>query len=160
MTKSRHLITPRGEQLRYFEEHVMEPSDGCRIWPYPLNSSGYGRITVDGRLQTVHALTCERWRGPRPFPKAEAAHSCGVSSCWAGEHLRWATSKENHADKIDHGTVNRGEANGRAKLTVDDVKTIKRLRSEGRSVSELAAEYGVSRTHLHAVLSGRKWSWL
>jgi hypothetical protein len=57
----------------------------------------------------------------------------------------------------------RGERNGRAarKLTDDQVK---RIRSEyakgGASLSALGDRYGVSRSAIHLIVTGRNWGWL
>lgn len=136
----------------------MEPSDGCRIWPYTL-AKGYGQLMYRGRLTRLNGLVCERWHGPRPAGML-AAHSCGNSSCWAGEHLRWATHTENMRDKWVDGTAASGERNGNSTLTEDDVKKIRASYVPGRgntSLGVLADKYGVSTTCIHMIVKGHTW---
>lgn len=148
-----------GRAQQHFAAHVMEPSEGCRDWPYALRD-GYGTVVYDGRSWQVHVLTCIVWHGSRP-PGMEAAHSCGRSICWAGEHLRWDTHRSNLADRIAHGTIRRGEKNNKAKLTEAQVLEIRaRYAVGGITQRELATEYGVSRPAVGYVIRRHTWHWL
>lgn len=150
-----------GEVLNHFTEHVMEPSEGCRLWPYSTTVFGYGQVWIDGRRREVPALTCERWYGPKPTPQHEAAHYvCGNPICWAGEHLRWSTSKENAADMVRHGTAVRGVRNPRAKLTEEGVRDIRRRLANGDLGYRIAADYGISTSMVSRIKLGKAWSWL
>jgi hypothetical protein len=133
---------PNNERLPFFVRHAMQPSTGCRIWPFSL-AGGYGAIRVGGKVVRINALICEAWHGERP-PGAQAAHSCGNPACWAGEHLRWASPQENMADKVTDGTLVRGERHGGAKLTEADVLAIRLRHSQGDTATALAREYGVT----------------
>jgi hypothetical protein len=146
----------RGEAIAHFNAHVMEPSDGCRDWPYAANPGGYGLVSIRRHNRLVHRVTCARWHG-EPFPGADAAHSCGRRLCWAGEHLRWATRKENAADMVLHGTVRRGFG----PLTADDVLAI-RARYVPRvfTLRMLADEYGVDERSIHRIITRERWGWL
>jgi hypothetical protein len=83
-------------ETAYFEAHVMDYSfDGCRLWPGSLDVHGYGLVAG----QRVNRAVCWRWCGPPPDDTYQAAHFCHNPRCWAAEHLRWATPKENQADR-------------------------------------------------------------
>jgi hypothetical protein len=144
--------------LAYYNTHVMEPSEGCRDWPFTTNR-GYGIIYKGTRTAyRVHTMTCKRWHGPAPSPGLEVAHSCGRAVCWAGEHLRWATHIENMHDMILHGHTNRGKNN---KLTVDQVKEIRQRYAIGNETHRsLGEEYGVSHRVIGGILTGERWAWL
>jgi hypothetical protein len=79
------------------------------------------------------------------------------------ENLAWGTDKENGQDRIRHGRKSggRGESNGRALLTEDIVRQIRReapgLRKYGRATS-LAKKFGVSPSAIRFVLDGKNWS--
>jgi hypothetical protein len=77
----------------------------CVIWPFQTH-----KFRDMGPGQSVTRFVCAIVNGPRPTPKHEVAHSCGKGHlrCISGNHLRWATHTENMADKIIHGTTNRG----------------------------------------------------
>ena len=52
-----------------------------------------------------------------------------------------------------------GSRNPQAKLTEERVRAMKRLRSEARvSIRAIAAAFAVSKSTVHAILSGRKWT--
>ncbi len=149
-----------GEPMRYFREVVLAyEGTECLTWPY-AKSSGYGVMQADGKDKLVHILACQHRNGPPPTPKHEAAHSCGKGheACCSQMHLSWKTRKENHADKLVHGTHNRGERHGMAKLTTDNVRFIK-AHSEMRGV-DLAAMFHVHPATICFIRKGRSWQWL
>lgn len=140
-----------------FVSMVRIDTEDCVIWPGGKSSSGYGTLNVDGKAKNVHVLACVLGHGPRPA-KAQAAHSCGVKMCFNPKHLRWATRSENEADKVDHGTSNRGDQRHH-KLDIDDVLRIRRLHANGASRKFLATQYQVSRQHIGDIVNGKRWSW-
>lgn len=87
----------------------------------------------------VHRLVLDAFVGPRPAGK-EAAHWNGDPTDNRVENLRWASSKENHADRIRHGRTTKGEDNHCAKLDRGCVKTIRKLRGlvSGYELARLA----------------------
>jgi hypothetical protein len=96
----------------------------------------------------VHRLVLTAFVGP--CPKGEQAlHKDDNPANNALDNLMWGTPKRNHE------TINRrGERNGRAKLTEDDVLTI---RSSSCSTSELAQTYGVSQKYIQNILRRIVW---
>ena len=106
--------------------------------------------------KSVSTLVCEAFNGPRPKGK-QVAHYDGNSLNDKARNLRWATPKENEADKIRHDTKLRGEKCHGAKLTVGDVRKIKHDLSKGAMQTELAKQYGVSQTAIFYISSGRNW---
>lgn len=147
----------RGGTYTYFQAHVMEPSDGCRSWPFDCDR-GYGKMWNPNtrRQERVHVQTAILWHGERPFPNAQVAHSCGVPNCWAGEHLRWATARENHSDQELHGTRVRGERHPQSKLTDDAVRRIRR--QPETPAKALAQVFGVSVRTIEDARSGKLWA--
>ena len=135
-------------------------TDECLDWPWYCFSRGYGAIRRDGKLVGVHTIVCEIVHGPRPAGMW-AAHSCGRRVCCSGAHLRWATPKENYADRLIHGTDQRGDRHPTAKLTEDSVRAIRsRVAEGGVTYPELAAEYGVSPGTIGEVVRRRRWGWV
>ena len=121
-------------------------TEDCVIWPFGRGSHGYGAACHGGQAFGAHVLSCEMAHGPRPAGKW-VAHSCNVRLCINPRHLRWATPKENQADRLAHGTDHRGEKHKLAKLTNDAVRVIKVRLASGERRSRLAAQYGVSVGH-------------
>lgn len=151
-----------GEHLKFYLQVVL-PYDGdeCLFWPYNRNNMGYGQIWKDGRYGVVSRFLCEDTRGAPPSPKHHAAHSCGNGhlGCVTKRHLRWATPKENNADKLVHGTAVRGEQSNLSKLTESDVRAIRALRGE-MSQKDIAAKFGITYGGVWEIQTRKTWSWL
>lgn len=154
--------TPSGDATRFFREVVVPyAGDDCLTWPFKRGKNGYGHLGVDRRMQLVHRLACEAVNGPPPTPEHQAAHTCGKGrdGCCNPKHLRWATAKENTADKNAHGTMLRGSDNGWAKLTEADVRQVRALRGK-LSQRKLAAMFGVSQAHVWRLHHEVSWDHL
>lgn len=154
--------TSWGEPLRYLSEVVLPyTSDECLPWPYSRDDTGYAIMRTDGRAARVSRLACEARHGPPPTPKHEAAHSCGKGhlGCVNQMHLDWKTHTENMADKLVHGTHNRGERCGSAKLTEADVLAIREMKGM-LPHAEIARQYGICRQTIGLIHSGKRWAWL
>lgn len=104
-------------------------------------------------------MMCVLAHGEVPVPAMQAAHRCGHghTGCMNPNHLYWADRSENEADKIAHGTSNRGEGNGHAKLTPAIVRAI-RASSDGPAA--LADKYGISAPTVCDIRARRSWAWL
>jgi hypothetical protein len=136
-----------------------------------IDSDGYIRYALlDAakvkRVAIAHRLVAEAFIGPPPSPSHEAAHNNGSRISNHYSNLRWATRKENDADTVVHGTARVGAANGNAKLTEDDVRSIraeyraiKNREREGR-VSDLAKAYGIHHATLIHIATGKSWAHL
>lgn len=151
--------TKYGEPLEFLKSTVLTYSgDECLSWPYSADTSGYGKLWINGRCERVHRLACEYANGPAPAEGLYAAHSCGNGhlGCCNPGHLRWATPAENAADTDRHGRFMRGEACSYSKLTWQQVADI-RDRVTGMSQTALAKEYGVSRSLVSLIVKGRIW---
>jgi hypothetical protein len=120
------------------------------------------KVKIDNKWHNAARLVCELAHGAPPTAKHEAAHSCGNGhiGCVNPNHLRWATKTENEGDKLGHGTHNRGENHGIAKLTKEKVLDIRRRLSSGESERKLASSFGVSRGAIRSVRNGHSWAWL
>lgn len=57
----------------------------------------------------------------------------------------------------EHPELSVGERNGRAILTEDDVREIRRLISAGKTQKEIAAHFGVKKATVSAIATGRNW---
>lgn len=155
-------MTKHGEPMRFIlEVALLHTGDECLIWPFANNGEGYGKVWVDGRRTGSHRYVCELVNGPPPTAEHEAAHSCGRGhiGCISPGHLSWKTSAENKADKLIHGTHNRGERNGRVKLTEAEAREILALKGT-ESQLDLAKRFCVSFQTVSHIHTGRSWAWL
>lgn len=154
--------TGNGVARSFFENIVLKwDQDSCLIWPFSRTTQGYGTLSCGTSMRVVSRIACEAANGPPPSPDHVAAHSCGrgTSGCVSPRHVAWKLQVENMADKILHGTTNRGERSGSSKLTASQASEIRRAKGV-RTAKSLSAEYGISEGAIYDIFSGRKWSWL
>lgn len=146
--------TLQGDPDAALADAIESNTDECIIWKYHICSNGYGRITRNRKPCSVNRLVCQIMHGDPPSEYHHAAHSCGVRSCCNPRHIRWATPKENNADKILHGTVQRGEKGPLARLSEADVRRILMSSETQRSI---AKQYGVTQATISAIKTKKIW---
>lgn len=142
---------------RFMKRVSPEPNSGCWLWFGSGTNDGYGQIGIDGRNHLAHRISFELHYG-KISPDTKVLHSCDLPCCVNPEHLFLGTQADNMADMVKkkrHARL-RGEAHGRAKLTDDDVRTIRRF--SGRTHAAIAADFGVSDVLVSQILSGKIWS--
>jgi len=151
-----------------------------------VDHKGYNRVrlTVGNKYKTflAHRLVCEAFHG-KPPAGTETRHLDGNKRNNHESNLCWGTASENAHDRKRHGTERarenglltrkvlqkqksrtleakrspRGDEHGSSKLSVADVKQIRKWISEGAYTSDLASLYGVSRTTIQRVVNGSLW---
>ncbi len=126
------------------------------------NAARYVRITLksNGREEciSVHAAVLEAFVGPRPEGH-HACHADGDSQNNMLSNLRWASPRDNNADKATHGTNPAGERNPAAKITAAQAVEIRERYARGdASQSELGREYGLHQTHISTIVRGEAWA--
>jgi hypothetical protein len=120
------------------------------------NGYFYIRFLHNGkkRRELLHRVVAMVFIGPPPSPHHHVAHNDGNPGNNRLDNLRWATPKENNADKRKHGTFKLGTGTTSAKLTEDDVRAI---RLSNLSGAELAEVYDVTRRTIDRARSGEGW---
>lgn len=153
---------------------VSDPETGCRLWQGATTCWGHGHFNVklpDGRYRTViaHRHAYKRYVGPIPDGMM-VCHKCNVPNCVNVDHLYIGTAADNCRDMRVAGThistrpeLQRGSANGRAKLTEEDARRIRDDYRPGRPFHvgnwpELAAKYGVSESTIRNIVGGRQFA--
>jgi hypothetical protein len=104
---------------------------------------------------------CEIVHGAPPSPTHEAAHNCGKGhlGCVNPHHLEWKTSKDNQADKLLHGTSNRGIRQGSCKITDVQAREILTLKG-ARTLKYLADKFNISPSTVRSIQERKTWAWL
>ncbi len=64
------------------------PLTGCQIWKRAQRGN-YGRISVNGKLESVHRVSYETFVAPIPLGR-DVGHTCGIPTCIQPDHLRLA----------------------------------------------------------------------
>ena len=105
----------------------------------------------------VHSLVLTTFVGRCPLGH-EGCHNDGNPANNALSNLRWGTRSSNQADRLLHGTSNRGDRNGQARFSEEEVKTIKARLAAGDRVGQIATDYGVYHGAISLIKNGKRWS--
>lgn len=148
------VLSPAGATMAWITANKDYDGDDCLIWPFARHPSGRAHMA----RAKPSRIMCEMAHGKAPSPTHQAAHSCGNANggCVNPKHLRWATRKENEADKLIHGTRIRGEAHYAAILTEESVREIRSLAGV-KQQKEIAAEFGIATTTVCNIIHGHSW---
>ena len=127
-----------------------------------LDGFGYCRVNLrddsgNAGVFFVHRLVCEAFHGPSPSPAHQVAHANGATADNRPENLRWATARENAADRKIHGKTAIGEKHGNSKLTEDQVSDMRKFALIGMSLNWIAAYYGVPYNTARNAVRGLRW---
>lgn len=119
---------------------------------------GYLRVGLSARrTRMVHGLVLEAFVGPRP-PGLQCCHGDGDPTNNSLRNLRWDTQGANMADREIHQGSYRGMRNPNSRLTVAEVKEIRRRAGQGETGKGLAAEFGITQAHASHIINRRKWA--
>ena len=135
--------------------------NGCWEWTGSTRH-GYGRITVGSRrdgpraYMSTHRYSWEVHYGEIPAGMY-VCHKCDNRRCVNPDHLFLGTAKDNAADRESKGRNNHvvGERIGTSKLKVGDINVIRNSSLPSRVI---ASEYGVNKSTILDVRSGRRWA--
>lgn len=73
-------------------------SGECLLWPYSLDTHGYGTLTVNKKKKNAHRHAWEQANGAIPQGML-IDHICHTPTCVKIEHLRLATRSQNNANR-------------------------------------------------------------
>lgn len=145
-------------QERFWEK--VDRSGECWFWTGCINNSGYGQFSLDGWMQKAHRIAWILTNGPIPSGTGHhgtcVCHRCDNPLCVRPEHLFLGTHDDNMRDKkAKHRQGNqRGMANGRRKLSEDQVRDI---RADPRTQQSIASDYGLGQSQVSRIKRGEHW---
>lgn len=128
---------------------------GCRPW-LAAKVNGYGVISHKGKvIKVTRVLLADRLgRGLRRG--MQACHTCDNRWCVEPSHLWEGTVKDNASDMVKKGRSLYGEKNHHVKLSKVEIRQI--LRLLGRvPQAEIARQFGVCRSTITHINTGRNW---
>lgn len=133
---------------------------GCWVWTAYTDKGGYGKLRADKVYTAAHRASWELENGSIPEGLC-VCHRCDNPPCVNPAHLFLGTMADNMADKVAKGRQTRGFGHGIARLTTDQVISLRSDRaSSGMSYRKLGAKYGISAQHAHSIATGKQWSWV
>jgi len=153
---------------------IVKRSDGStqqfqrRLIRPMLNSKGYlaVRLSAPGRrlVVPVHRLVASAFiENSNRLP--EVNHLDGIKTNNTVTNLEWTDPRGNRKHAWDTGLrrrehlpIHRGEAVGTAKLTAEAVQSMRVAHAGGRSLRQLARDYGVDRATVTRAVRGKAWA--
>jgi hypothetical protein len=171
-------------------EGLYAATRGGRIWSHPRawgsdghfkhsgkflkpkkNNRGYLYVSLrcggKTRYVLVHRLVASAFI-PNPSKHPVVNHKNFVTTDNEVENLEWCTYSENGKHAFNNGRITMpppppppcGEDNPLAKLTAEQVLTIRSQRSAGVTGTSLAREYGVSTNIIYQIANRKVWKHL
>lgn len=138
-------------------------SDECWPWLGKVRSKKYpyGKITLGRVRWYAHRLSFLLHNGYLP-EDGEICHSCDNPNCVNPKHLFHDSHTGNMQDAARKGRMRRlkGEANGRHKLTENEVAEIRKLKFYRGLRARLARQFNVTSGTIDKVRRGILWSHL
>jgi hypothetical protein len=152
------------------QPHMLTP---CWVWTGARNKNGYGRFAVaSGKIINAHCFAYERLGG---FTLGDGLvlHRCDNPACVRPAHLYEGTHKDNaqdreqrargnHATGVRHGCsthpgLRQGVGNGHAKLTENDVRSIRVRHKSGERQVDLAKAFGLTKEGIFNIVKHKTW---
>lgn len=129
-------------------------TQGCWEYPSYRDKDGYAQYEAEvGQEVRAHRAAYAHANGPIPHGMS-VLHSCDKPPCCRPSHLFLGSQLDNCQDAVAKDRHCRGERNGNALLSMDDIVAI---RSDQRTQMEIAAHYGIRQTAVSAIKTRTNW---
>jgi hypothetical protein len=130
--------------------HVAYVGD-CWEWTAKIGNSGYGRVTVDGRVSYAHRFSYEAFVGPVP-EGLQLDHLCRNTVCVRPDHLEPVTPAMNtHRSRLTIGAINAAKRDCKRGHPFDEVNTY--ITTAGRRVCRTCRTENIRRFHERRALA-------
>ncbi|WP_309317384.1 hypothetical protein [Streptomyces salinarius] len=158
------LALVRDANIAFLRRAAWMDTDDCVVPPW---YDGTRPVVKVGGVRRSAARQAWIFRHGDPGERS-VLHTCSGGSgdlgCVNVRHLRLGDDAENTRDREVAGRtvlpMVRGEEHGNAKLTVLDVREIRRLAAAGVSRAEIAGQFPVSRGTVSKIVNRERWAWL
>jgi hypothetical protein len=141
---------------------MVENSSGADCWQWlgGTDKDGYGWFNTkkngkDGHVR-AHRIAWELRHGPI-LEELGVLHHCDNPGCVNPSHLFLGPPRINSEDMVAKNRSASGEKNAHAKLSWNDIPTIRLTFVAGASIYSLAKRYNVDKATMRAVLYNRTW---
>lgn len=152
---------PTKEQTDRFWSNV-DRSGKCWVWKRFTTEKGYGKVGFSNKVQRAHRVAWFIAKGKIPNGLL-VLHKCDNPPCVRPSHLFLGTAIDNTRDAMRKGRLKYkalhriGAEHGMARLSEDDVLSIRRLCKNGAEFKSLAKLYAVSATQIWRIAHRLSW---
>lgn len=133
----------------------VDKSGDCWLWRGKARP--YGMINIGRKSIRAHRYSYFLANGHWPEP--ECLHSCDNKRCVNPAHLSAGTHAQNMREAAERGRLPsiEGEANPNAKMTVEQVKEIRKRLKAGERVCNISRALQISANTIDHIKHGRHW---
>ena len=123
----------------------------CWLWTGNINSDGYGRIGVNYKNILAHRFSWGLHFGM--IPKGmNVLHECDNPPCVNPAHLFLGTQADNMKDMVA-----KGRSHTAFKLTVYDVREIRRRAATGENQTDIGTDFGLCQGTVSEIFNRKIW---
>jgi len=151
----KHYNKPLDDIARFWSYVDIKGLFDCWEWKGALVSGGYGTFWHNGKLVPAHRIAYKLYYGPIS-EGLDVLHKCNNRPCCNFFHLYTGTNQDNMDDKVRANRQAKGESQGSAKLTEQQVIEI-RENKDNLSQRKLGKLYGVGQYAIRAILHKKTW---
>lgn len=142
-----------------FENFFEKTPDSCWIWKGAITSSGYGAFAVQSKtIQQAHRVSYTLYVG-LIGPGKLVRHLCHNRACVNPDHLLPGSDQDNADDRRAAGRSADGENANRGGLTLEHVRQIRHLLTQGAKQKDLARIFNISPQTISDIYNGRRWKY-
>ncbi len=160
-----YAVTENGEIWSYPKMTLVGRNGGLRkdggkfLNQYTVHS-GHLRVYLFGKVMQIHRATALAYLpNPERFPFIN--HMDGNPANNHLSNLEWCNAHHNSKHAFDLGLTRmptqKGEANSRAKLTEDQVRSIRKLYAAKSNASAIARQFGLNPKTVWEICKYKKW---
>lgn len=146
--------------IERFKEKVVRAGEHW-LWAASKDGGGYGFFWLNGQMLRAHRASWILHRGPIPSG-LDVLHRCDITGCVNPDCLFLGTRADNNRDRDIKGrhVALKGEQHGCARLTTEDVISIRELAAANPPrgwQTQVARNFNVSKTTISRIASGKSW---
>lgn len=142
---------------RFWSKIEIGTEQMCWLWKAAKNDDGYGSY----ESTTASKIMLQMYLGRLLVGDEQALHQCDNPGCVNPRHIFLGTHQKNMEDMAKKGRrkgLTAGEKNGRAVLTEETVRTIKKMVKKGLDRYWIADVCGTTRGRVDTIAAGHTWA--